>query len=228
MTKAILLEDNMESFTSWKKIESDSNERIYKYFTDKTIKELSKQVDINNLHLTLISSPVESLKKLPEKNKKIETINKGDLFLFTDPDENMPPLLVMVWKVMKESNTFYAFPVIDNLDLATKSSVVYQNNKGLPIGWDFVVLFDFGEEYDFSVIDENGYFGMIDSSFDFKNTKNGYSLIENFDYRENELISIQNLTKYYASLEIKFEKKEITPNNIMKSGFEDISELYVR
>lgn len=228
MTKAILLEDNMESFTSWKKIESDSNERIYKYFTDKTIKELSKQVDVNNLHLTLISSPVESLKKLPEKNKKIETINKGDLFLFTDPDENMPPLLVMVWKVMKESNTFYAFPVIDNLDLATKSSVVYQNNKGLPIGWDFVVLFDFGEEYDFSVIDENGYFGMIDSSFDFKNTKNGYSLIENFDYRENELISIQNLTKYYASLEIKFEKKEITPNNIMKSGFEDISELYVR
>lgn len=228
MTKAILLEDNMESFTSWKKIESDSNERIYKYFTDKTIKELSKQVDVNNLHLTLISSPVESLKKLPEKNKKIETINKGDLFLFTDPDENMPPLLVMVWKVMKESNTFYAFPVIDNLDLATKSSVVYQNNKGLPIGWDFVVLFDFGEEYDFSVIDENGYFGMIDSSFDFKNTKNGYSLIENFDYRENELISIQNLTKYYASLEIKFEKKEISPNNIMKSGFEDISELYVR
>ena len=61
--------------------------------------------------------------------------------------------------------------------------MIYENNTGLS-GWDFAVLFDFGE-YDFSIIDENGYFGMIESSFDLNNDK-GYPLLENFDYREND------------------------------------------
>lgn len=225
MTKAILLDENVDIFSTFKKFEINGVERFYKYFTEKTIKELSKQVNINNLDLIMMSSPVENFKKFPEKNKNIETIKKGDLLLFTDPDENMSPLLVMVWEVMTESSTFYGFPVIENIDLATNSSVIFKNNTGLPIGWDFVVLFEFGEEYDFSIIDENGYFGMIQSSFDFINIKKGHSLIENFDYRENELISIQNLTKFYASLEGSIERTEISPNNVMKEDIQEIKEL---
>jgi len=225
MIKAILLDKDVDVFSTFKDYENNSVQRFYKYFTEKTVEELSKQVNINNLDLILMSSPVENFKKFPEKNKNIETIKKGDLLLFSDPDENMSPLLVMVWEVMKDSNTFYGFPVIENIDLATKSSVIFENNTGLPIGWDFVVLFEFGEEYDFSIIDENGYFGMIQSSFDFLNIKKGHSLIENFDLREYELISIQNLTKFYASLESNIVRTEISPNNVMKEDIQEIREL---
>ena len=228
MTKAILLEKNTVLLSEWNNTESKRlQDRVTKYYTKSTISELSNQVNINNLELSFISSPVENLKKFPENTKKIDNIKKGDIFLLSDKNENMPPLLVMVWKVMKDTNTFYGFPVVDNLDLATKSSVIYENNTGLPSGWDFAVLFDFGEEYDFSIIDENGYFGMIESSFDLNNDKKGYSLLENFDYRENELISIQNLTKFYGSLVQQIEKNEIFPNSILKAGFENISELNI-
>ena len=224
MKKAILLQGEMEEISQWKKIENENTDvKLVKYYTTETLSNFSNNISINNIHLSLLSTPTETLEKLPEEKKDISKLTKGDLILLSDTDNQELPLLVMVWEVNVAMNTFYGYPVVENVDLATESSEIRIYNEGLPIGWDFAILYEFGEEYDFSSIDEEGYFGAISLNQEKEDFRKGRPLAENFDYREYELITLHNLTKYYASLSPNSSRKNISPNPIIKSGFEDLS-----
>ena len=71
----------MEEISQWKKIENENTDvKLVKYYTTETLSNFSNNISINNIHLSLLSTPTETLEKLPEEkryfkiNKRLNTI----------------------------------------------------------------------------------------------------------------------------------------------------------